>query len=1462
MYVLSGQSLTKADWFRPETMSLNIEERKSTATLTIGPGAPAIGVGAWLLDETEPGAGIVWRVKTVEEQYNTKTRTVQLEHVINTLKDVVMFGEVGPAQIKNNSSATTCTAWEAISYILSNHPLWDVDANTWASDFNGISNPYTFNGDDLLSALEKVLSSLNDAYIDYNLTAIPFKINVRKLSSDVGSEMRMSRNIQTIRRTVDRSRMYTRLYPIGENDLHIDGDYVSRNEGIYGTVCKIETESSKKTKAELLAWADERLSRHCEPSVTVTVGGLELSQDTGEPLDNIKINRKCRVPLPEFNTTIVEKVTKLSWSDKIREPKKVTVTLANQREDIASIVNKINKSAKSASRTKAKKDKDDHAWIVDDKNHIALVAEKVFGEGTNWSQVATLTVSGDGIYGDVTRAKGDIVVAQGKLIVEADKAGLVVKALDQRPILCYANRAAFPATGSSGNLYLAVDTGKYYQWNGSTYTEVAKSAIHAIHSGEIVTAINNNNESVARIRADHVTIGGTNSVHTLAGAFDYTDDGKLYIKDAGGMYVKRTDQGVDAFFGVWDEGNLTGGIIVGKVNGQTATRIKGTKINIGDSDTTGGVTIADAFEISGSYTKAKRPFQVGSGTDQTTINGGAVTAMHFDTRDGGDIRIYKSDGSGPFTINYASWGALLTGVQVNGGNVNQFRITDNSGNTYDIYKSGNDLVFKDNTNNVSWTFSKATTLSPTWSSGSFPLTISASPQNVSKTVGFTNASDIYLEIDKNGTPAQFGNSKKLINVPYKVTHHAGEPVGDQVRYTGSIAAVDATSVYNFGFDDVVLSDPDWQYPAANHNSDNTTASNSVIVAASNKTDGTTRAKTIPIGLYVDVANKQAYVAAGGYKRAVASLQGVYDSGRAHVTLEEPTWNENTVPYGWPENRTITVKTSGRTDASGTTENLEKQIPLYLVASNLIVYLRTNSVNGTTYARKILSDVNLVSSNIKKDVTIFGVTGTMISGTHQVVGVEQTDSSIATFTCGDSELKVQMGETDWDFSRNPPRKYVTLHKYNGSGDYAKLEVLMNNSGGQASGNHEIFWDNNNYTYNYNGSWKPSSRIVYCGDASEKLYLVQSSWSGNTKNVYLRKGSESGYSMAGIEVVANDSNLVAGNIKSGVTIFGVTGTYNPTQSHNITWDNGGNAYGQYIGGQIWKPTMRTISCGNASVWIGLKESAWGGNKKQIRIVKDSWNGTEMAGIEVVANDSNLVAGNIKSGVTIFGVTGTYNPTQSHNITWDNGGNAYGQYIGGQIWKPTMRTISCGNASVWIGLKESAWGGNKKQIRIVKDSWNGTEMAGIEVVADDSNLVAGNIKSGVTIFGVTGSYSGSHDITWDNGGNAYGQYIGGQIWKPTSRLLYCGNTSEWIGIEQYDWSNGSKQVKVLKDTWSGTAMMGVTVDAPYPELSTPAGYSSEPSGSHYASYSLSAGYDWFRMKIVVGGKTYWVKIHVLRS
>lgn len=99
-----------------------------------------------------------------------------------------------------------------------------------------------------------------------------------------------------------------------------------------------------------------------------------------------------------------------------------------------------------------------------------------------------------------------------------------------------------------------------------------------VKAGQIILAINESGEpgsyeSAAYVNANHVNISATDTAHLLAGSIVYDENGKLVLKDSSGagIYIER--QGGAASFGIWDKGNLTGGIMVEQINGQTGTKL-------------------------------------------------------------------------------------------------------------------------------------------------------------------------------------------------------------------------------------------------------------------------------------------------------------------------------------------------------------------------------------------------------------------------------------------------------------------------------------------------------------------------------------------------------------------------------------------------------------------------------------------------------------------------------------------------------------------------------------------------------------------------------------------------------------------------------------------------------------------------------------------------------------------------
>ena len=110
---------------------------------------------------------------------------------------------------------------------------------------------------------------------------------------------------------------------------------------------------------------------------------------------------------------------------------------------------------------------------------------------------------------------------------------------------------------------------------------------------------------------------------------------------------------------------------------------------------------------------------------------------------------------------------------------------------------------------------------------------------------------------------------------------------------------------------------------------------------------------------------------------------VYNAGRAAVTLSDTlSWTTTPSSAITASQNAVTVTTTGRTDASGTAAELTKTVNLYSQATTsgltaTFYVTHTNSTDGNRIIKHTAtcSDSDLVAGNIKKDVTIFGVTGT-------------------------------------------------------------------------------------------------------------------------------------------------------------------------------------------------------------------------------------------------------------------------------------------------------------------------------------------------------------------------------------------------------------------------------------------------------------------------------------------------------
>lgn len=395
--------------------------------------------------------------------------------------------------------------------------------------------------------------------------------------------------------------------------------------------------------------------------------------------------------------------------------------------------------------------------------------------------------------------------------------------------------------------------------SGYAQLVVDKNAIQATVQDH-TTTISTHTRRLGDIEYEISAMQGTalwqnqNDITAVAGEFDvvsYPDGSKkLVVKSGGGLKIERN--GTE--FGVYDNGSLTAGVIVDKINGGTAT-IQAKNIIL-----SGNTTLNDIFVVDSYGVHALRKFY---GTSMELSGGLDTPSVEF-------------TGYGNTTYNMSA--ATVSGM---------IKSASVSGNTLTLTK------FDDSTIN----FSKATTLSGAWSSSNGKqYIVTASPQGTTHTLTLDsrlNGTSQYSNFSaETGTSTSSGLS---VNSSLTVRGYLVETVSGASSYvdvkSGStsgtvVARISTTSTYNAGRNAVGIGTPTW---------------NSV------STIGTTRTLTVSTtGRPTNVsASKTLYINAGSWSSGTITINLRENSSTGTVVAKTSV----TVPA---VSSTNWVNTTGRT----------------------------------------------------------------------------------------------------------------------------------------------------------------------------------------------------------------------------------------------------------------------------------------------------------------------------------------------------------------------------------------------------------------------------------------------------------------------------------------------------------------------------------------------------------------------
>lgn len=174
-------------------------------------------------------------------------------------------------------------------------------------------------------------------------------------------------------------------------------------------------------------------------------------------------------------------------------------------------------------------------------------------------------------------------------------------------------------------------------------------------------------------------------------------------------------------------------------------------------------------------------------------------------------------------------------------------------------------------------------------------------------------------------------------------------------------------------------------------------------------------------------------------------------------------------------------------------------------------------------------------------------------------------------------------------------------------------------------------------------------------------------------------------------AVDADLAAANIKNGVVIFGITGTYDYEATNPVI-----------------AARMKT---GDIAFVNGSKIT--GSGTKTLSTANDTVSAGYYAATTLSAVDTDLAAGNIATGITIFGIAGSYDTEAGTPVAAGEMKTGQIAFVNGsKITGTGTKTLSAANDTVAAGY-----------------------YAVTTLHAVDTDLATGNIKAGMAIFGIAG-------------------------------------------------------------------------------------------------------------------------------
>jgi len=329
----------------------------SEVTLTLPDSETVPAMHALVEVYTNRGSAGIFRVANIARDYRMESQ-VTLLHGIDTLSDSLWKAQ----------ETFTGTMTEYLTRLLSFQTTRINGAAPWqlgTCECSATIEQKEMNYDRLSNLWAAVEADETDFCFVYDQSSFPWTVSLVRKTTAITAGIRLRRNATGVTVTQDDSEMCNKLrlsanrvvknaqgQKTGMDTVYLDYENAASQAtwGVVEKVADIEVTEDIKAgeRAQCDAWAAKFLRERAAPALQIEVEARELRRETGDPWDEPHLGEMARVDLPDYDTTMTERVVALTWEDALGDPEAVRVSMSNVLPRFSETLAQIRETARRA----------------------------------------------------------------------------------------------------------------------------------------------------------------------------------------------------------------------------------------------------------------------------------------------------------------------------------------------------------------------------------------------------------------------------------------------------------------------------------------------------------------------------------------------------------------------------------------------------------------------------------------------------------------------------------------------------------------------------------------------------------------------------------------------------------------------------------------------------------------------------------------------------------------------------------------------------------------------------------------------------------------------------------------------------------------------------------------------------------------------------------------------------------